>query len=738
VVYRRLPKARDSQANRHTLVRDSGSALSKMTHHRSVAVQPVTSMKVCLISAPTANQFDSRTVGETDAARIMGELAPVGILSLAAVLEAKGLQPEVVDLNRVYYGWLQDSNRGKLDFCSFAGDYFAGRDFDLFGFSTVCSSYPLTLRIAGEVKRAHPKSVVVLGGPQASVVDVSTMRAYPWIDLVVRGEAEQTLPDLLDALAGRCSPAAVPGITFRKDSDHKEIVRNPDAPLVMDLDALPFPAFHLFSDVGFCRHFPLELGRGCPFACTFCSTNDFFRRRFRLKSPAHIIAEMRRVRQTYGISSFELVHDMFTVDRKRVVEFCEALVESKENFTWGCSARTDCIDEELIALMARAGCRGIFFGIETGSARMQKIIDKGLLLNDSAERVRSCDKFKIKTAVSLMAGFPEETMNDLRDTAAFFVDSLRYDHADPQLSILSPLADTPIQRQHRDSLVLNDDVADMSYRGWQQEPRDHAMIAEHPEIFSSFYSVPLPYLEREFLKELRDFLLNGMRAFRRLLLGLHQDSGNVVDVFQQWQEWRTRNGAHFPNSDRTAYYAQSGFAADFLRFVRLHYIPASSKAPLAITTLVEYEAALLGRDHDSHEADVIRPSQEQASHGMDDGEELLTPDSRPHLLPGINVIKVPADYQEIVRRLRQKGPLQDIPDHPVKLAIRRTPAGPAEVRQLSPLSAELLDLCEDGLTVQEIAGEFLLRQIEVSGISADKLCLAGIEILRQQRLIALA
>jgi radical SAM superfamily enzyme YgiQ (UPF0313 family) len=158
---------------------------------------------------------------------------------------------------------------------------------------------------------------------------------------------------------------------------------------------------------------------------------------------------------------------MFTVDRKRVVAFCEALLESKEEFTWGCSARTDCIDEELIALMSRAGCRGIFFGIETGSVRMQKIIDKGLELSDSAERVRSCDKFKINTAVSLMAGFPEETMDDLRTTAAFFVDSLRYDHADPQLSILAPLADTPIQKQHKDSLVLDDDIAEMSYRGWR-------------------------------------------------------------------------------------------------------------------------------------------------------------------------------------------------------------------------------------------------------------------------------
>src|SRR5215831_3722111 len=155
-------------------------------------------MKICLISAPTANQLHS-AVGSIGAARIMGDLAPVGILSLAAVLEARGLQPQVVDLNRLYYSWLRNTDHN-TDFCRFAGAYFAERDFDFFGFSTVCSSYPVTLRIAEEVKRAHPNSVVVLGGPQASVVDVATLRVFPSIDLLVRGEAELTLPELIDAL----------------------------------------------------------------------------------------------------------------------------------------------------------------------------------------------------------------------------------------------------------------------------------------------------------------------------------------------------------------------------------------------------------------------------------------------------------------------------------------------------------------------------------------------------------
>ena len=138
------------------------------------------------------------------------------------------------------------------------------------------------------------------------------------------------------------------------------------------------PAYDLYPHIKDCIYAPLEAGRGCPFACSFCSTNDFFRRRFRLKSPEVLVGQMRRMKERYGIQTFDLVHDMFTVDRKKVVAFCEVVESSGHKFHWNCSARTDCIDDGLISHMARAGCIGVFFGIDTGSERMQKVINKGL------------------------------------------------------------------------------------------------------------------------------------------------------------------------------------------------------------------------------------------------------------------------------------------------------------------------------------------------------------------------
>src|SRR5437016_12493887 len=156
-------------------------------------------MKVCLVGAPTAHEFDDRALGEADALQAIAEHAPLGVLSLAAVLEERGLHPEVLDLNRLYYDFRRNNESHESDFSRFAASYFRERKFDFVGFGSVCSSYPVTLRIACEVKRQRPASVVAFGGPQASAVDVATLEAYP-IDFVVRGEAEQTLPQLLEAL----------------------------------------------------------------------------------------------------------------------------------------------------------------------------------------------------------------------------------------------------------------------------------------------------------------------------------------------------------------------------------------------------------------------------------------------------------------------------------------------------------------------------------------------------------
>lgn len=153
---------------------------------------------------------------------------------------------------------------------------------------TICSTYPLTLRIAERVRRARPRVPIVFGGPQASAVDIATLQRFPQVDFILRYEAEESLPALLNALQAGRAVEGVAGLTYRRSGD---VVRTPSSPVIDDLDRLPIPAYHRYPYLKQARFIPLELGRGCPYACTFCSTNDFFRRNFRLKTPRLIVEQ---------------------------------------------------------------------------------------------------------------------------------------------------------------------------------------------------------------------------------------------------------------------------------------------------------------------------------------------------------------------------------------------------------------------------------------------------------------
>jgi radical SAM superfamily enzyme YgiQ (UPF0313 family) len=683
-------------------------------------------MKLCLISSPTVTEYGNEAIKSADV-RLSAEHAPIGILSLAAVVEGLGFTPQIVDLNRLYYDFLRsEGRREEREFCTFVASHLESFDCDIYGLSTICSTYPLTLRVAGEIKRRRPCSTVVLGGPQASVVDVQTLVAFPSVDFVVRGEAEETLPILLDALSGANGFEGIRGITFRRGDS---VVRNPNAPVIHDLDRLPLPAFHLYPYMEDSRQTQLELGRGCPFDCSFCSTNDFFRRQFRLKSPQRVIEQMKFIKSTYGIDTFELIHDMFTVDRKRVLAFCEALEQSGDEFFWGCSARTDCVDDKLLEKMSRAGCTSIFFGIETGSGRLQRVIKKRLNLSEANSRIKTADRCGISTTVSLITGFPDETKEDLRETVNFLADSLRFELIEPQLHLLAPLAQTPIASDYKDDLVFDDVVSDLSYEGWQQDPADWTLIKAHPEIFTNFYALPTPWLDRQYLKELREFLLQGIRWFRWLLVTLHQDTGDLLKVFDAWKVWHDEREAKVLETGPKGYYSLAQFRVDFLDFVRSHYLNAMCRTPLVVLALVEYETALSRLSGESS-VELCESTCELSGDDNSLGRETTLSPAK-----GVYLIVAPLNYKDLFRCLRRKGRLDRVPSQSIPVVFRKT-GGTVDTLQLNWLSAQLLRLCDGTRPVREIIGRFCSTMGHVDGIPGDEACLIGLEALRKQGLIA--
>lgn len=159
--------------------------------------------------------------------------------------------------------------------------------------------------------------MIIFGGPHAGFVDKETLESFDFIDVIVRGEGEHTLLELLDAFQAKKPFDRIKGITYRSEAD---IIRTPARDVIDHLDELPLPSYHLIENVDYYyeneaeRFIEIEAGRGCPFLCKFCSTSVFFSRKYRVKSPEKLIAEMKWLKKNWGITLFGLIHDNLTVN----------------------------------------------------------------------------------------------------------------------------------------------------------------------------------------------------------------------------------------------------------------------------------------------------------------------------------------------------------------------------------------------------------------------------------------
>ncbi len=673
-------------------------------------------MKICLIGAPTAVEFEPPPGGRCTQRTEEDEQPPLGILSLAAVLERAGIPLEILDLNGLFS---QCAGEGAVpgEFFRRATSALQAIDADIIGFSTISSAYPLIVRLACEAKRAHPDTWIVLGGPQASAVDVETLNAFPFVDVVVRGEAEEVLPQVLAARARGKELASITGIAFREGG---RVVRTPDPPDVPDLDRLPPPAYHLWPGLARYSSVPVELGRGCPFGCTFCSTSGFFRRRYRLKAPERVIGEMRWIRETFGIGRFSLLHDNFTADRTKAAAFCQMLLESRQGFQWSCSARTDCLDKDLLERMARAGCIAVFLGVETGSARLQREIGKGLDLGHARAMIRRAAGLRIKTVVSLITGFPGERQEDLQGTVEFLLDSARHPNVDTQFHLLAPLAGSRLCEQYREQLKWDGVFSDMSFQGSKQDGRDEALVLEHREVFPNFYALPTGFLDRPYLAELRDFLQYGVKTLRWLMLALEADCGDLLAAFERWRAWRDEHGRA---AGGRQYYLDGAFRRDFLAFV--HNVSQAAAGPNAgaVAAVLQYEEAL------------DRARETASTRGTAaDVAETTDLEAVPLLAPGVAMLSLETDYPAIVECLRKKRSAKDVRGRKLVVADRRSHSS-IEVIELTPLAAALMKLCDGTRAVKDLATVFPVLEDGLQKMPPRAACLFALNELGRQGLI---
>jgi radical SAM superfamily enzyme YgiQ (UPF0313 family) len=412
---------------------------------------------------------------------------------------------------------------------------------DVIGLTTLGCNFICTLKVAAHLKAMNPELPILLGGPHATILDREIMERFPQFDVIVRNEAELTLPLLLDALPRRLFDNIL-GITFR----HKdEVVANPDSPLIANLDVLPRAAYHSYP----IKELKLPLlrvdaGRGCPFKCTFCSTASFFGRKYRLKSAERLCAELDYLNAQYGISHFALTHDLFTVSRVKVLQFCEA-VEGR-GYTWTCSARMDCVDDKLLERMYNAGCRSIYYGVETGSKRMQKVIDKGLDLELFTPTLTITRGLGIDTTISFITGYPQEEQFDQDDTLDLISScfSSYCNGLTIQLHLLTPEPGTKLIHEFAGALQYDGHISDFNFPTLESD--DSEIMERNPDIFMNhhYYRSVLPRRRHVLVTSIYPVLYKlGFPLLRHLLSHYH---GKLSCLLSRMFEWAEHTGAQAP------------------------------------------------------------------------------------------------------------------------------------------------------------------------------------------------
>ena len=452
----------------------------------------------------------------------------LGLLSLGTVARRHGHEAVLYDPKR-------DIRSGRLAYDETVYDRVVDQvlsaEPDVVGLTTLGASLLFATQVARHIK--HKSNIkILMGGPHATMLHRQIMESYPAIDAILRHEAEDTLPAVLDRL-NSWEFCDIPGVTWRTRLGVEE---TPGEPMVADLDKLPLPDYDLYPEggpgPGLLR---VEAGRGCPFACTFCSTAGFFQRRFRIKTAARLVTEMDGLSRRFGVTEFKLEHDLFTVDRRKVVAFCEAV--RGRGYTWRVSARVDLVDRELLELMADAGCVGLYYGIETGSRRLQATTKKQLNLDIVDEILDATERAGIEATASFITGFPDEAEDDQRATLDMIGHSFQHSVSGqiPQLHILAPEPGTPLYSQHSERLHRDGYSARCNAKLTSEE--DLGEVLRFPLLYPTYYyySAVMPRIRYILAVELVDVL----RRLGRRVLGLLLDrfGGRLSCLFTAYCSW---------------------------------------------------------------------------------------------------------------------------------------------------------------------------------------------------------
>ncbi|OPZ04500.1 MAG: coproporphyrinogen III oxidase [candidate division BRC1 bacterium ADurb.BinA292] len=332
---------------------------------------------------------------------------PIDLMYAAGSFEAAGAEVRLTDYPGEQWGW----DRLEQDLREFQPDAIL--------LSITTPSLDQDMEAAALAKRVDPKIVTMAKGAHFNTRDVQTLEQYAALDVVFRGEYEQTCAEL----ARGAAPASILGITWR-DTDGA-VQRNGDRPFTDDLDAIPFPARHLTHNELYIRPDTMEVqttiitNRGCPFHCIYCLANQVSGTKNRYRSVENVVAEIRQCVERHGIRNFLFRSDLFTQNKKWVIELCQAIIEAGLDIQWASNSRVDTVNPEVLGWMRKAGCWIIALGVESGDQETLDRIQKKATVAQAFQAVRWIREAGIKSSVYLLMGLPWDTPETIERQMAF-------------------------------------------------------------------------------------------------------------------------------------------------------------------------------------------------------------------------------------------------------------------------------------------------------------------------------
>lgn len=400
-------------------------------------------MDVVLINPPLDKETTSKFVMSSP---------PVGISFLASYLRKHNIEVGLIDA----VVW-RANNKQVVDYLKKIRPL-------IVGVSCLTENRYSSVKLLEEIKENLPDILTVLGGIHPSFTDELMLNNYPFIDLICRGEGEETLLEIAERVKRRDKWSDVLGISYF-DSQRKQVVRNANRPFIDNLESLPFPAYDLLPMDRYAEPPDLKIhgtkscvittSRGCPMGCKFCATTKYWGAGLRFAGVEYLFNQVKRLNDEFGVNYIRFVDDLFTLNRKRVIDFCQLVIDRGLKIKFRLQSRVDTVDEEVLSKLKEAGCDFIEYGAESGSDRILETVGKKF----NAEKIKNAaaltKKRGIKFKFFLIIGLPGEKEEDTIKTFELIKD------ASPDWVGINPLAiypGTEIEKIAKEKGLVNDDT----------------------------------------------------------------------------------------------------------------------------------------------------------------------------------------------------------------------------------------------------------------------------------------